>query len=217
MNRRPLTVIVTLLALVVAFVASAMVYQQRTRAAADAKAAAESNRLVRLHSPVLGPVSAPVTVVEFLDPACEACRFFYPRVKELMARYPQEVRVVIRYAPFHPNSGEVVKLLEAARRQGKYVPVLEAVLEAQPGWAGGRSNPTVAFQVAQRAGLDMERAMADMQKPDMQALLQQELDDLKALHVKATPTFFVNGRSLPSFGPGHLDALVAEEVANARR
>ena len=32
--------------------------------------------LVRFHSPVLGRADAPVTVVEFLDPACEACRAF---------------------------------------------------------------------------------------------------------------------------------------------
>ena len=30
-------------------------------------------RLVRPHSPVFGPANAPVTVVEVLDPACEAC------------------------------------------------------------------------------------------------------------------------------------------------
>src|SRR3982750_1684312 len=35
-------------------------------------------RLVRPHSPVLGPAKARVTVVEVLDPACEACRAFAP-------------------------------------------------------------------------------------------------------------------------------------------
>ena len=38
-----------------------------------------------------------------------------------------------------------------------------------------------------------------------------------ALGVKQTPTFFVNGRSLPSFGPDQLAALVAEEVAKAKK
>ena len=35
-------------------------------------------RLVRPHSPIIGPASAPVTVVEFLDPACEGCRRLHP-------------------------------------------------------------------------------------------------------------------------------------------
>ena len=50
----------------------------------------------------------------------------------------------------------------------------------------------------------------------MQALLQQDVDDLTALRVSKTPTFFVNGRSLPSFGPEQLAALVAEEVAKLK-
>ncbi|NMG42229.1 thioredoxin domain-containing protein [Aromatoleum toluvorans] len=35
-----------------------------------------------MHSPTLGKADAPVVIVEFLDPACETCRAFYPRVKE---------------------------------------------------------------------------------------------------------------------------------------
>ncbi|MFS8328883.1 thioredoxin domain-containing protein, partial [Vreelandella titanicae] len=33
---------------------------------------------MRSHSPILGREDAPVTIVEFFDPACEACRAFYP-------------------------------------------------------------------------------------------------------------------------------------------
>ena len=56
-----------------------------------------------------------------------------------------------------------------------------------------------------------------MGRPEMQALLAQDVEDLTALQVSRTPTFFVNGRSLPSFGPDQLAALVAEEVATAKR
>ncbi|WP_237706404.1 DsbA family protein [Methylibium petroleiphilum] len=164
------------------------------------------------------PKGAPVTIVEFFDPACETCRAFYPIVKSLMAKYPDDVRLVIRYAPFHQGSDQVVKLLEAAKRQGKFLPVLEAVLQAQPTWADhGRPNPDLTFEIAKAAGLDIERAREDMAQPAMQTLLAQEVEDLTALQVQRTPTFFVNGRSLPSFGPDQLAALVAEEVAKAKR
>jgi protein-disulfide isomerase len=218
MNSRKVAVLGVLLTLAAAFVAGVSIYRQRSTEAVDAKAATESSRLVRMHSPVLGPQSAPVTIVEFFDPACETCRAFYPFVKELMARHPKEVRLVIRYAPLHPGSDQVVKLLEAARRQGKYVPVLEAVLQAQPAWANhARPEPAVAFKVAEQAGLDMTRATDDIAKPEMQALLAQDVEDLKALQVRATPTFFVNGRSLPSFGPDQLASLVAEEMSKVQK
>ena len=56
-----------------------------------------------------------------------------------------------------------------------------------------------------------------MARPEIQALLGKDLDDLTALRVGRTLTSVVNGRSLPSFEPEHLAALVAEEVAKATR
>ncbi len=179
---------------------------------------AEQTRLVRMHSPVFGPQNAPVTIVEFFDPACETCRAFYPIVKNLMAQYPTDVRLVIRYAPFHQGSDQVVKLLESAKSQGKYQTVLEAVLAAQPAWADhGQPNIETAFKVAEQAGLDLAIARLDIKKPGMQSLVQQDIEDLTALQVTKTPTFFVNGRSLPSFGPDQLAVLVAEEVAKVKK
>ena len=214
MNAKKFTVI-GLVALVALFFYWAMTfYQQRVQAAQDVQVTAEPSRLVRMHSPVFGPQDAPVTIVEFFDPACETCRAFYPLVKNLMAQHPEKIKLVIRYAAFHQGSDVVVKLLEAAKSQGKYQVVLEALLAAQPAWADhGQPNLETAFAVAQQAGLDLSQARQAMENPAMQALLQQDMDDLTALQVTKTPTFFVNGRSLPSFGPEQLAALVAEEVA----
>lgn len=218
MNARKLTVAGLLLAAVAVFLVGMKVYQDRTRTAQDQQASAQADRLVRMHSPVIGPQGAAVTIVEFFDPACETCRAFYPLVKELLARYPADLRLVIRYAPFHEGSAEVIRLLEAAKRQGKYQPVLEAVLAAQPAWAKHDSpDPRIAFQAAAQAGLDVERAMEDVQRPEIEAALQQDVQDLTALQVTRTPTFFVNGRSLPSFGPRQLEELVTEEIAKARK
>ena len=218
MNAKKFTV-VGLLALVALFFYWGMTtYQQRVQSTQDAQVLAEQSRLVRMHSPVLGPQNAPVTIVEFFDPACETCRAFYPLVKNLMAQHPDKIKLVIRYAAFHQGSDVVVKLLEAAKSQGKYQAVLEALLAAQPAWADhGQPNLETAFAVAQQAGLDLSQARQAMESPAMQALLQQDMDDLTALQVTKTPTFFVNGRSLPSFGPDQLAALVAEEVAKSRQ
>lgn len=56
--------------------------------------------------------------------ACEACRASYPVVKQVMARYPRYVRLVIRYTPLDVGSEEAVRIHETARLQGVYVPVL---------------------------------------------------------------------------------------------
>lgn len=218
MNSKKVTVIGVLAILALLFYFGMNAYQSRVQTAQDVQVRAEQTRLVRMHSTVFGPQDAPVTIVEFFDPACETCRAMYPIVKSLMAQHGDSVKLVLRYAPFHQGSDQVVKLLEAAKSQGKYQPVLEALLDAQPAWADhGQPNLEIAFKAAEQAGLDMARARQDIEKPGMQALLQQDIEDLTALQVTKTPTFFVNGRSLPSFGPDQLAALVAEEVAKTKK
>lgn len=93
--------------------------------------------MVRPHSPVMCAADAPVNIVELVDPAWEACKAFHPKVKQILAAFPRETRLVIRYKPFHQESSvEAVKILEAARAQGKFEPVLEALLDGQRAWTG---------------------------------------------------------------------------------
>lgn len=218
MNVKKIVVIGLVVIVTLFFYLGMNAYQSRVQTTQDVQVKAEQVRLVRMHSPVFGPQDAPVTIVEFFDPACETCRAFYPIVKNLMAKYPNDVRLVFRYAPFHQGSDQVVKLLESSKIQGKYQAVLEAVLAAQPSWADhGQPNIENAFKAAEQGGLDLSKARKDMENPGMQAVLQQDMEDLTALKVTKTPTFFVNGRSLPSFGPDQLAELVAEEVAKVKK
>lgn len=178
----------------------------------------ETNTLVRPHSPILGPSDAPVTIVEFFDPSCEACRAFYPIVKQLLAKYPDDVRLVLRYAPFHSGSDEAVRILETARLQNLFSPVLEALLARQPEWASdGSPQLDKAWVAAGEAGLDLERAQKARLAPHIMGTLNQDIADGKAVGVAKTPTFFVNGKPLPSFGVEELEKLVRAEVAVARR
>ncbi|MDO9598192.1 MAG: thioredoxin domain-containing protein [Azoarcus sp.] len=216
MNARKLLVLGLLIVLGLAFYLGMNAYRDQTQADQEARVGVENSRLVRMHTPIIGPQDATVTIVEFFDPACETCRAFYPIVKEIMAQHQGRVRLALRYAPFHQGSDQVIKLLEAARRQGLYAPVLEALLAAQPAWANHAApNLELAFKAAEDAGLDMSRARQDMESPEIRALLEQDIEDLTVLQVNKTPTFFVNGHGLPSFGPEQLARLVADEVERA--
>ncbi len=173
----------------------------------------ESTTLIRPHSPIIGPVAAPVTIVEFFDPACEACRAYHPIVKQIMDQFPGKVRLVIRYAAFHRGSDEAVRILETARLQGMFLPVLEALLAAQPQWAAhGAPQLEVAWSAAAHAGLDVERARRERLAPHIMATLNADAADVATLGVRQTPTFFVNGKPPSQFGPQYLLELVRQEV-----
>jgi protein-disulfide isomerase len=170
-------------------------------------------RLVRPHSPVLGATNAPVTVVEVLDPACEACRAFAPVVKQLLFLYPEDVRVVVRYADFHPGSEDAIRLLEASRKQGKFDALLAALFDRQEEWASHASPDSErAWKIAGEIGVDLARARKEAGAAAVDKVLRLEAEDLKAIKVEQTPTFFVNGKPLPTFGVEPLLKLVASEV-----
>ncbi|MEL0144402.1 MAG: thioredoxin domain-containing protein [Alphaproteobacteria bacterium] len=218
MNRRGL--ILSVLALGVAGFGGATLFATRPGPVAEAEPVAPelAEAMIRPYSPILGPAQAPVTIVEFFDPACEACRAFHPIVKDIMAEHGDAVRVVIRYTPFHGvASEEAIRVLEAARMQDIYVPVLEAVLREQPRWAShGAPAPGLILQIAATAGLDAEAARTQMLAPDVVAILNQDRADGETVGILQTPTFFVNGKPLDPFGEAELRRLVAAEVAAAQ-
>jgi protein-disulfide isomerase len=174
--------------------------------------------LIRAHSPILGPVDAPVTLVEFFDPSCEACRAYHPILKQLLADFPTQLRIVLRYTVLHEGSDEVVRMLEAARRQNLFEPVLNALLEEQPGWAiHGAPELDVAWEIAAAAGLDLDRAEGDMLFPGTTGVLNQDAADVESLSIRQTPTSFLNGKRLERFSADTLVADVRIAVEQAGR
>ena len=219
MNRRTLLIGTSAFGLA-AFAGGAYVLSQRRAAEADAAAAAaptaDQTLLIREYSPSFGPSDAPVTLVEFFDPSCEACRAYHPVVQEIRRQFPTQVRVVLRYTVFHEGSDEAVRILEAARMQDKFEPVLDALLEQQPGWAvHGAPQLDVAWEIAGAAGLDLEKARGDRLFPGITGILNQDADDVEALAIRQTPTFFLNGRRLENFSADSLIADVRFAVENS--
>lgn len=179
--------------------------------------AEQAARLVRPQSLIVGPPNAPVTLVEFLDPACGGCRAFAPVVQQILFTHPEDVRLVVRFAAFHKGSDEAIRLLEAARRQGKFDEILSALFDHQDEWASHQGpNIDAAWKFAADAGLDVARARRDARSPAVDELLRIEEEDILALQIERTPTFFVNGRQPATFGPGPLMELVAAEIAKAK-
>lgn len=204
--------------LLVAFMVAALLY--KSERADQSAQAADRNKpaLVRMHAPTLGKSDARVHIVEFLDPACETCRSFYPFVKRMMAAHPEKIRLSVRYAPFHNGSDYVVKVLEAARKQGKYWETLETLLATQPDWAPHHTpQPQRVWRHLEGLGLNLERVRYDMNAPEIAAILEQDIQDAKTMNVTKTPEFFVNGKPMPSFGYEQLKGLVDDALAAAYR
>ena len=117
---------------------------------------------------------------------------------------------------FHKGSDYVVRILEAARKQGKYWQTLETLLASQDRWAPHHAvREEWVWPSLGGVGLDVERIRNDMNAAEISRRIEQDLGDARALGVTKTPEFFVNGRPMPSFGLEELQGLVAEELRAA--
>ncbi|MDH5561163.1 MAG: DsbA family protein [Deltaproteobacteria bacterium] len=206
-------VIITGIFLVLLFVLGGYLYKSQQTKNIGFLAQEHAEIFVRKHSPTLGSEEAKVYLVEFMDPACETCSAFYPFVKKLMAKHPGKIKLILRYAPFHDGADYFVKILEAAKKQGKYWETLEIMYQTQPYWASHHNpQPKLAWQFLPRVGLDIEKLKNDMNDPEIGKIIAQDLADAETLNVKKTPGFFVNGKPLVNFGHIQLKQLLEAEI-----
>ena len=209
-------VIGAVVALLVAVVVGTLLSEGHREQPSQDAATANHDPLASAHSPMLGDAAARVHIVEFIDPACETCAQFFPLVKQLLAENPDRIRLSIRHVAFHDGSDYAVRLLEASRKQDKYLPTLEALLASQAQWAPHHTvQPDLVLQAISGVGLNIEQLLVDMNAPEVAQRMEQDRSDAVALKVTATPEYFVNGRPMPSFGEQQLMSLVSEALQSA--
>ena len=199
--------------LILFFVVGVFVYKNQQTEKYGFMARENASTFVRKYSPTLGSDDAKVYLVEFSDPACETCSAFHPLVKKLMVENQDKIKLVLRYAPFHDGADYFVKILEAARKQGKYWETLEIMFQTQRYWASHHNpQPQLIWKFLPQVGLDLEKIRTDMNDPEIAKLIEQDRADAKTLNVRKTPGFFVNGKPLTTFGYDQLKELIESEI-----
>lgn len=148
-------------------------------------------------STVIGRVNAPITITEFSDFQCPFCARFYPVAKEVLAAYPDQVRLIVKLfpLPFHPNARPAAKLALAANEQGKFQGMMEVLLAN-----GGDVSDAKIKEYAQSLGLNYNKLMADYKNKDAQweKQIQDDMQLGAAVDVRGTPTFYLNGKKTNS-------------------
>ncbi|MFT7413018.1 MAG: protein-disulfide isomerase [Paraglaciecola sp.] len=203
----------TSLIIIVAFIVAVTLFQTNHTNQTKNTSFDNLNKVERANAPTKGPLNAKVTIVEFFDPACETCSVFYPLVNNLIKKYSGKVKVMMRYAPLHQGSDQVVKILEAAHLQGQFWPAVDILFKQQQRWTRHHvAEPQSALRLLSNLPLDREQFMRDLSSDNINKTISQDVMDGKMLNVRATPQFFVNGKPLINFGFKQLTQLVEEAI-----
>ena len=142
--------------------------------------------------PALGPVDAPITIIEFSDYQCPFCKRWHDEVLDrLMANYPDQIRFVYRDFPLtsiHPGAMPSAEAANCAGEQDAYWEYYRAI------FTNLYNMDTAGLsQYAVDLGLDTEAFTACMEENRYQAEVEADMQYAISIGVQSTPTFFVNG------------------------
>lgn len=207
----------TSIALLALVLSGALLDQYYKPVPASSTAARLSAPLIRSHAPAFGAAEATAHVVKFLDPASDSARELYPMVKGLVINHPSKARLSLRYMPATSGSVEVIRMLEAARKQGKYWESLELLLVLQPRWVVQQTvrADLALLHLEASALVDMRRLRNDMRAPEIEQVLAQDRADAHTLHITATPGLYLNGIPLGEIGKEPLLRLLEQAAGVA--
>ena len=165
----------------------------------------------------IGPVDAPITIVEFSDYQCPFCRRWHNEVYEpLLAAYPGKIRLVYRHFPLasiHPDATSAAEASMCAGEQDAFWPFHEKLFSSET--LGNR----IYIQYAQDLSLNMNKFESCMNDRKYQQVVDDDVNFAVDLGIRSTPTFFINGLAVVGAQPLDvfqqvIDKELAGEIPN---
>jgi protein-disulfide isomerase len=147
--------------------------------------------LVSERDHLLGPVTAPVTLVEYGDYECPSCGQAHAVVKHLQRLLGCELCFVFRNFPLttvHPHAQLAAEAAEAAGAQGKFWAMHDMLFAHQEAL-----EPEDLVQYAAALGLDLHRFNSELATHVHAARVREDFMSGVRSGVNGTPTFFING------------------------
>jgi protein-disulfide isomerase len=156
--------------------------------------------------PEKGPAESAITIVFFTDFECPFCGEAYRKIKDLLARYPQDVRVIFRHFPLkiHKDARDAAYAAACAHLQGKFWPYADLLFKNQ-----GKLTVTELYDYADQVGLDMSTFKQCMELGKGKKIVEADISDGLDLGLNTTPVLFFNGHFIKGFPkPGHLQLIL---------
>lgn len=164
---------------------------------------------------VLGKEDAPVTIVEFASLSCGHCASFHKNVlPDLKKKYIDtgKVRLIMRD---HPGNDRAVAgaMLARCLPADKAYPLIDALFKLQDQWAYVKESPLPKLlEIAKQAGFTEESFNKCLTDDKLLKTINTNFENaLQNWGVRATPTFFVNGKRMTGAPViGTFDEAIAE-------
>jgi protein-disulfide isomerase len=158
--------------------------------------------------PWIGAAEPVLEILEYSDYQCPHCRRGHDEMRQLIAANAETIRLVHRQfpldhhcnmalsRPFHPQACRYAMLSYCAQQQGRFWEAND-FLFAQ----GRRKQPVTSGELAAGINIDLAALESCMSSNDAKLAIQHDLEAGRALQIRGTPTFVVNGVTYPGRVP----------------
>src|SRR3984885_4721115 len=154
-----------------------------------------------INGPERGPKDAPVTIVEFGDLQCPACKAAQPTIEALVAAEPN-ARFVFQNFPLemHNWAAKGAAYADCVGRASNdaFWKFISKVYETQSDITAENTDEKLTA-IAEGSGVKGAEIAACAVKPETKARVDASLALGKSVDVTGTPTLFINGRKVGSF------------------
>ena len=162
--------------------------------------------------PARGAANAPITIVEFSDFQCPYCVRTVPEIQQVLATYPDHVRVVYRQLPLrsiHPQAQAAAEASLCANDQGKFWEMHDALFALN-----GKLQDSSYADLATKLGLKADDFANCMTEHKHAKTVETDTAAADAVGATGTPYLLVNGRSLNGAASfNDMAMLVEDELA----
>lgn len=148
---------------------------------------------------VKGGKNATVTLIEYSDFQCPACKSYQPILDEVTTAFGNQLRFVYRHFPLstiHANALPAAKAAEAAGRQDKFWQMHDILFDRQGIWSSSRDVDVILADYAKELGLNEEQFVTDYTSEAVREAVQADIDGARGLGITGTPSFFFNGQPI---------------------
>ncbi|MFA5059757.1 MAG: thioredoxin domain-containing protein [Candidatus Omnitrophota bacterium] len=144
-----------------------------------------------------GNPKAPIKIIEYLDFQCPACAKGAIALKEYLKKYPSQIYLEVKHYPIsqiHKYALKSASYAECSAKQGKFWEFHDFLVKEQSRWERLLNVDAIFREKAHALGLDLKKLDACVESEETKAGILKEKEQGKALGIKSTPTYFINGK-----------------------
>jgi protein-disulfide isomerase len=162
------------------------------------------------NSPMRGPKTAPIRVVEFSDFQCPYCAELEKTLDQVLKAFPKDVQLVYKQFPLniHQYARQAAAASLIAQAQGKFWELHDRFFQNFT-----QIDDNNIRRWAKDVGLDMTEFEKAMQSGKYEPVVQKDMADGAAAKVMGTPTLFINGKRVHDRSYEALKKTIQEELA----